>query len=105
MPLDREIEIRTGGYAMSIGEWISLYEHSEIDIHPEFQRFYRWNSTQKSNLVESILLGVPIPPIFVSQGADGVCGYRWSPTPLDHLPTCRDLKGRERGQCQASYAK
>jgi Protein of unknown function DUF262 len=77
MPLDREIEamrseIRTDGYAMSIGEWISLYENGEIDIHPEFQRFYRWSSTQKSNLVESILLGIPIPPIFVSQRADGV---------------------------------
>ena len=77
MPLSTEInamrnEIRTDGYAMSIGEWISLYENGEIDIHPEFQRFYRWNSNQKSNLVESILLGIPIPPIFVSQRVDGV---------------------------------
>jgi Protein of unknown function DUF262 len=65
-------EIRTDGYSMSIGEWISLYESNEIDIHPEFQRFYRWNPTQKSNLIESILLGIPIPPIFVSQRTDGV---------------------------------
>jgi hypothetical protein len=45
MPLQEEIdktrqEIRTDGYSMSIGEWISLYENNEIDIHPEFQRFY-----------------------------------------------------------------
>lgn len=65
-------EIRTDGYSMSIGEWISLYENNEIDIHPEFQRFYRWNPTQKSNLIESFLLGIPIPPIFVSQRSDGV---------------------------------
>jgi hypothetical protein len=65
-------EIRTDGYSMSIGEWISLYENGEIDIHPEFQRIYRWNSTQKSNLIESLLLGIPIPPIFVSQRNDGV---------------------------------
>ncbi|MBN1365884.1 MAG: DUF262 domain-containing protein [Syntrophaceae bacterium] len=65
-------EIRTDGYDMSIGEWISLYEKNEIDIHPEFQRFYRWSERQKSNLIESILLGIPIPPIFVSQKADGV---------------------------------
>ena len=65
-------EIRTDGYGMSIGEWISLYESKEIDIHPEFQRFYRWSETQKSNLIESILLGIPIPPIFVSQRKDGV---------------------------------
>jgi len=65
-------EIRTDGYGMSIGEWMSLYENNEIDIHPEFQRFYRWDDTQKSNLIESILLGIPIPPVFVSQRKDGV---------------------------------
>lgn len=65
-------EIRTDGYAISIGEWSSLYESREIDIHPEFQRFYRWSDVQKTNLIESILLGIPIPPVFVSQRKDGV---------------------------------
>src|SRR5207302_2762577 len=68
----RRSEIRTDDYAMSIGEWISLYENKEIDIHPEFQRFFRWDIWQKSRLIESILLGIPIPPIFVSQRKDGV---------------------------------
>ena len=68
----RRREIRTDGYAMSIGEWVSLYEKGELDIHPEFQRFYRWSDTQKTNLIESILLGIPLPPIFVSQRSDGV---------------------------------
>lgn len=65
-------EIRTDGYSMSIGEWISLYEKDEVDIHPEFQRFFRWTSGQKTRLIESILLGIPIPPVFVSQREDGV---------------------------------
>jgi hypothetical protein len=64
--------IRTDDYSMSIGEWISLYERFEIDIHPEFQRFFRWSPQQKSRLIESILLGIPIPPIFVAQREDGV---------------------------------
>jgi len=68
----RRSEIRSDSYAMSIGEWISLYENNEIDIHPEFQRFFRWGVWQKSRLIESILLGIPIPPIFVSQRSDGV---------------------------------
>lgn len=77
MPLQEEIdktrqEIRTDGYLMSIGEWISLYENNEIDIHPDFQRFFRWSDHQKSTFIESILLGIPIPPIFVSQRNDGV---------------------------------
>ena len=65
-------EIRTDEYPMSIGEWISLYDNKEIDIHPEFQRFFRWTINQKSNLIESILLGIPIPPLYVSQRKDGV---------------------------------
>src|SRR5437867_2884886 len=77
MALQEEIdvmrkEIRTDSYSMSIGEWISLYEKDEIDIHPEFQRFFRWTDLQKTRLIESILLGIPIPPVFVSQREDGV---------------------------------
>lgn len=55
-------EIKTDGYPMSIGEWMSMYEGKELDIHPEFQRFYRWSPAQKSGLIESILLGIPLPP-------------------------------------------
>ena len=59
-------EIKTDGYPMSIGEWTSMYESNELDIHPEFQRFYRWTPAQKAGLIESILLGIPLPPVFVS---------------------------------------
>ena len=65
-------EIFTDGYPMSIGELIALYKEGELDIHPEFQRFFRWSSLQKSKLIESILLGIPLPSIFVSQRGDGV---------------------------------
>lgn len=65
-------EIHTDGYPMSIGEISSLYRDKELDIHPEFQRIFRWNILQKSKLIESILLGIPIPSIFVSQRDDGV---------------------------------
>ncbi|MTJ32712.1 DUF262 domain-containing protein [Aphanizomenon sp. UHCC 0183] len=77
MSLQEEIdkirqEIQTDGYSMSIGEWMSLYQSNEIDINPDFQRFFRWSKHQKSAFIESILLGIPIPPIFVSQRNDGV---------------------------------
>lgn len=68
----RAREIRTDGYSMSIGEVITLCNDGDIDIHPEFQRIFRWKAAQKSRLIESILLGIPIPPIFVSQREDGV---------------------------------
>jgi hypothetical protein len=57
---------------MSIGELSNLYRDNELDVHPEFQRIFRWNDGQKTRLIESILLGIPIPPIFVAQREDGV---------------------------------
>lgn len=69
---EKKKEISTDGYPMSIGELSRLYMDEELDIHPEFQRFFRWSDLQKSKLIESILLGIPIPSIFVSQRQDGV---------------------------------
>jgi hypothetical protein len=39
-------DIKTDGYPMSISEWISMYQQDELDIHPEFQRFFRWSLAQ-----------------------------------------------------------
>ncbi|ASJ76209.1 DUF262 domain-containing protein [Granulosicoccus antarcticus] len=74
--LSEEIEsaqrlVRTDAYQMSIGEIVSMYETGEIIIDPEFQRLFRWNSGQKSKLIESLLLGIPIPSIFVFETEAG----------------------------------
>jgi hypothetical protein len=68
----RRQEIRTDSYSMSVGELINLYESKEIEIHPEFQRFFRWSQTQKTKFIESLLIGLPIPQVFVSQREDGI---------------------------------
>ncbi len=68
----RRKEIRTDSYSMSVGELINLYENKEIEIHPEFQRFFRWSQTQKTRFIESLLIGLPIPQVFVSQREDGI---------------------------------
>lgn len=56
---------------MSIGEIVSMYENREIIVDPEFQRLFRWTIGQKSRLIESLLLGIPIPSIFVFEKEDG----------------------------------
>lgn len=60
-------EIKTDGYSMSIGEWINIYKEKEVDFHPDFQHLFRWKKAHKVRFIESILLGIPIPPIFVAQ--------------------------------------
>jgi len=51
---------------MSLGELTNLFKEGELIIRPQFQRFFRWEEDQKSALIESILLGIPLPPIFVA---------------------------------------
>lgn len=75
--LSEEVEanrrsIRSDGYAMSIGEVVNLYRDRDIQIRPEFQRLFRWSLEKQSRLIESILLDIPLPPIFVAQREDGV---------------------------------
>lgn len=74
--LDDEIgryrsDIRTNQWSISIGELFSMYERGQLEINPAFQRFFRWSDVQKTYLIESILLGLPIPPLFLAQSEDG----------------------------------
>lgn len=63
--------VKTDAYQMSIGEIVGMYDNHEIVIDPEFQRLFRWDISQKSKLIESILLGIPLPSIFVFEKEDG----------------------------------
>lgn len=56
---------------MSVGELMSLYESKELNLSPDYQRLFRWTDEQQSDFIESILLGYPIPPIFVYQNENG----------------------------------
>ncbi|SFI24468.1 Protein of unknown function DUF262 [Pseudobutyrivibrio sp. OR37] len=47
----------------SFGELIDMYENGEIR-KPEMQREFVWDAQKSSRLIESILIGLPIPPLF-----------------------------------------
>jgi len=103
MSLQKEIEqkskeIHTESLSMSIGEIISMYTQCDLDIHPEFQRFYRWSNYQKTKLIESILLNIPVPPIFVAQRTDGIWdvvdGLQRLSTIFEFIGILKDHKGK-----------
>ena len=70
--LEKRGKIYTSQLNMSVGELMSLYADEEINLEPSFQRLFRWTEQQQTNFVESILLGYPIPSIFVLQKKSGV---------------------------------
>ena len=40
-------------------------ESRTVNLRPEYQRRSRWTTKQKSLLIESFLLNIPVPPIFL----------------------------------------
>ncbi len=45
----------------------SQIERGNIDLNPKFQRRNAWNDTRRSKLIESLLLGVPVPEIVLAE--------------------------------------
>ena len=64
-------EVRTGVVDFSFGELISLHQNDELVIHPEYQRLFRWSNVQRSRFIETVLLELPYPPIFLIELASG----------------------------------
>lgn len=42
-----------------------MIESMDYKLDPEFQRRHRWDNAKKSRLIESLIINVPIPPIFL----------------------------------------
>lgn len=55
----------------SVRELNTMFLEGELDIQPNFQRAYRWTPRQRSSLIESILLDIPVPSIFLAEN-DGL---------------------------------
>ena len=62
----------TDGYTMSIGELASMYRDGEFDINSNAINTFYWTPQQRSRLIESVLIGMPLPSIFVYQNENGV---------------------------------
>lgn len=47
------------------------YDKGQIILDPEFQRDDVWNSKQKSELIESVLMGIPLPIFYLNESKEG----------------------------------
>lgn len=55
----------------STDQLIRMIGDKEVDISPQYQRRNRWDDTKKSKLIESLLLNIPIPPIYLYESDYG----------------------------------
>lgn len=56
---------------LPLGTLADMVESGAIDLQPGFQRRERWSIDKQSALVESFLLNVPVPPVYLAEELDG----------------------------------
>ncbi len=55
-----------------VNKYLNGIDEDENDIYvPEYQREFVWSEVGQSTLIESIVLGLPIPVIFLAENSDG----------------------------------
>lgn len=53
----------TGSYKVSLIK--DIFEQQNYNLHPEYQRRITWDNKKRSKLIESFIINIPIPPIFL----------------------------------------
>lgn len=65
-------KVHTQSLDLSFNELMDMYENNELDISPDYQRLFRWTEGARSRFIESLLLEMPVPPIYVVETENGV---------------------------------
>lgn len=55
---------------ITISDLIQWNENREIELSPRYQRNIVWNDKAKAYLIDTIVRGLPIPPVFLRQKVD-----------------------------------
>src|SRR3990170_2473046 len=70
IPIDRR-RVYSEKSDLTIFELYSRYMRGDLIVQPEFQRFYVWDDPKACRLIESILLEIPVPVVYLSEEEDG----------------------------------
>lgn len=62
--------MQTTSKIIQVSDIIQWYNKSEITLSPKYQRNSVWNDKAKSYLIDTLIRGFPIPPIFIRQIID-----------------------------------
>ncbi|MEZ4271748.1 MAG: DUF262 domain-containing protein [Myxococcota bacterium] len=95
----RRSDMRADKLDMTYGDFANMYEGKELVIAPAYQRLFRWKPGQKTRFIESILLGIPTPAIFVAETEEGVWelvdGLQRLSTVLEFMGVLLDADGNK----------
>lgn len=63
----KQRELVTSVVDYNLSTLADLVTQESIDLSPRYQRRNRWDKTRQSKLIESFLMNVPVPPIFLNE--------------------------------------
>ena len=69
-PWDPE-KIRIQTKHFSLHHMVDMIANRDIDLAPDFQRNFVWKTRQRSSLIESLLLGIPLPSFYFNEDRRG----------------------------------
>src|SRR5438105_4069803 len=69
-PYDPE-QIRVDPKTFSLRQILDMIDDEDLELAPDFQRLKVWTSIQKSRLIESVLLRIPLPAFYFSSDEAG----------------------------------
>ena len=61
---------KTTAKIITISDLVQWHEKGELELSPKYQRNNVWNEKAKAYLIDTIVRGLPIPPIFMRQTVD-----------------------------------
>lgn len=64
-------DIRVTTKSFSLRNMLDAIDEKSLDLAPDFQRLQVWKPVQKAQLIESILLQIPLPAFYFAEDADG----------------------------------
>ncbi|QVQ50932.1 DUF262 domain-containing protein [Spiractinospora alimapuensis] len=65
-------QIRVSTKQFSLRNVMDMIDDGSLELAPDFQRRQVWKVTQKSRLIESVLLQIPLPAFYFAEDADGM---------------------------------
>jgi hypothetical protein len=89
--------IRVGTKQFSLRNILDLIKDGDLELAPDFQRNTVWKVKQKSRLIESILLQIPLPAFYFAEDADGLMRV------VDGLQRLSTVNDFVRGQGHSSF--
>jgi hypothetical protein len=66
----RERTVKTQGVEYDLDTLVKRIKSKIIRLDPDYQRRHRWTTVTSARLIESLILNIPIPVIFISQDVD-----------------------------------